>query len=182
MKAELSFDKKEGFSTTIPDDTDANDFFAGSVRKLIIPVLDSPNENNLILSKFLAKIAIEAIIYRVLDDQILVGELWNHPGLDGLKQYARYGQGIRFWPYHQRRIYPEGAVFKEHALEATPFEILHEFTFLSTNESNLYFIVCIMGIEYAINVNTPETSTYSNWLDVNNNRSALDNTNEVSLY
>jgi hypothetical protein len=181
MKVELSFEKKEGFGTTLPDVTDANAFFANSVRKLIIPVIDLPKDNNVILSKFLAKLAIESMIYRVLYDQILVKELWNHSGLDRLKQYARYGQGISFWPYYQRRIYPEGAVFKDDTLEGAPFEILHEFTFLGTNESNLYFIACIMGIEYTINVNAPEISTYFTWLDVNNNRSTLDNTNEIRL-
>jgi hypothetical protein len=181
MKVELSFDKNDGFSITMPDNVDAKSFFSSPTRKLVIPLLDSPKESNLVMSKFLAKLAIEAIIYKVLDDQVLVEELWNYPGLDRLKQYARYGQGISFWPYHQRRIYPEGALFKDETWKGIPFEILHEFTFLTTDESNIYFAVCIMGIEYAINMNTPEISNYSNWLIANNNKSPLDNSDEVRV-
>jgi hypothetical protein len=181
MKVESSFDKKDGFSITVPDDVDAKDLFSSPTCRLIIPVLDSPKEDNMVLSKFLAKLAVEALIYRVLDDTILVEEFWNHPGLDKLKQYARYGQGISFWPYHQRRIYQEGAFFKDKKSGEGPFEIMHEFNFLYTDESNLYFIVCIMGIEYAININTPEIKNYSNWLIANNNRSPLDDANEIKL-
>lgn len=179
IKVELSFDKKDGLSITIPDN--AKDFFSSPIRKIIIPILDAPEDSNLIVSKFLAKLANEALIHRALGDKKLVKELWNHSGVDRLKQYARYGQNVSFWPYHQRRIYSEGTVFRDTRLEEDKFEILHEFTFLYPDESSLYLVVCIMGIEYAINMNAPETNIYSNWLIANDNKSPLDDINEVKV-
>ncbi|RYE21793.1 MAG: HNH endonuclease [Sphingobacteriaceae bacterium] len=179
MKVELSFDKKDGFSITIPDDV--KDFFSSPIRKIIIPILDAPKDNNLIVSKFLAKLANEALIHQALGDEKLLEELWNHPGVDRLKQYARYGQNVSFWPYHQRRIYSEGTIFRDTRLGENKFEILHEFTFLYPDESSLYFIVCIMGIEYVINMNAPEINGYSKWLVTNDNKSPLDDINEVKL-
>ena len=56
---------------------------------------------------------------------------------------------------------------------AGPYQVLHEFDFLWTKELECYFVLAIMGIEYAINVGGPSIESYTTWLQENNHQSTL---------
>jgi hypothetical protein len=106
-----------------------------------------------------------------------IEEVMTKPELDTIKKYARYGDGANYWPYNQRRIYPENTKFSHHLIPHE-YEILHEFKLLNTKEAHYYFVLAIMGIEYAINLGGPGIDSYKKWLEENNNISVLDDPNE----
>jgi hypothetical protein len=175
VKVGLSFSTTEGLSITVPDG--ANPKEALKSGRLLVPVLNEPEKNNPIVSRFLAKVSVEALMHIALHSKEAIDEIMNKPELEQIKQYARYGKGVTIWPYHQRRIYPERAVFKDNSSESKIYELLHEYDFLSTSESHYYLVLCVMGIEYAINMGGPGIETYENWLSKNNNKSILDDPN-----
>lgn len=144
--------------------------------KLIIPLLDTPDANNLIVSRFLAKAAIESLAFKAIQDEnsVLLEEVLNIAELEPLKQYARFGKHINYWPYNQRRIYREMSVFRNDKQELDEYQIINEWHFMYANKNAIYFILCILGIEYAINLGSPEVESYNQWLADNNGQSILD--------
>ena len=147
----------------------------GAVNKLYIPRGESePQKDNVILSRFLAKVSVEALLYWIREDSFWIEEIMTKPELDDIKMYARYGKCVKFWPYYQRRIYNEEDRFLNPQILKEPYEVLHEFKFFWTKENEFYFVMAIMGIEYAINMGCPSIETYKTWLTENNDRSILE--------
>ncbi len=52
-------------------------------------------------------------------------------------------------------------------------EVLHEFDTLYTQQGELYVVVAILGVEYAINLGGPEIDGYVQWLEKHGYRSPL---------
>ena len=97
---------------------------------------------------------------RLKDESEWIEEVINKKEVDDIKKYAHYGTGVKFWPYHQRRIYGEEDRFSSPKIVLESYEILHEFKFFWTKEQEFYFVIAIMGIEYAINLGGPSIETY----------------------
>lgn len=119
-------------------------------------------------SRLLAKIAIEFFIYRCG----CTNEVCEYVRTDGvfndLRKYARYGNHA-IWPYNARRIYS-----RNEAYNGDPFKSIYwEADFLFLKNGEIYFIVAIHGIEYAINMIIPSVEGYQKWLDENDNSSPL---------
>jgi hypothetical protein len=102
----------------------------------------------------------------------LLQEIATKVEIDPLRNYARYGKG-NFWKYHQRRIYGEDDRFTDPVHHPEPYEILHEMDILYSEDMVMFFIVVIMGIEFAINLAHSETDYYVDWLRKNNNASPI---------
>ena len=139
----------------------------GKINKLVIPIIEQPKENDCEVSRFLAKVAIEFLTDRIKNDDDWIEEIVTKVELDPLRNYARYGEG-NFWKYHQRRIYGQDARFLDPVYHPEPYEILHEMDILYTEEMVMYFVVVIMGIEFAINLAQSETDYFMSWLKKNN--------------
>lgn len=144
----------------------------GKINQIIIPIIDQPDENDYDVSRFLAKAALEFLTDRIKDDKFWLEEIINKVELDPIRNYARYGKGS-FWNYHQRRIYTEETRFTDPIYHPGPYEILHEMDILYSEDMVMYFVIVIMGIEYAINIAHPETDYYKEWLLKNNNISPI---------
>jgi hypothetical protein len=144
----------------------------GEINKLIIPIVDQPNENDYEVSRFLAKVALEMLTYRIENNEDWIEEIISNNQLDPIRNYARFGKG-EFWKYHQRRIYSEETRFTDSVHHSEPYEIIHEMDILYTEDKVMYFILVIMGIEFAINLAHSETDYYINWLQKNNNNSPI---------
>lgn len=157
-----------------------NQIIDGSIKKMIIPILDAPQKDDPIFSRFLAKVALEFLIYRISDNKKLLDEITEDENLDPLRNYARYGKG-GFWKYHQRRIYSENDRFIEPYNHPAPYEILHEIDLLYTKRFELYLVLVIMGIEYTINFAGSETQGYLEWLEENGNISPISRLNEMRI-
>lgn len=132
----------------------------------IIQMNDEPEKDDLIISRFLAKCALEFLATYTKDD-FWLDEIINKKELDQLRNYARYGSG-KFWKYSQRRIYDEEDRFTDHIYHPEPYEILHEIEFLYLDCQVMYFVIVIFGIEYVINLGGSELELYFDWLKKNN--------------
>jgi hypothetical protein len=95
----------------------------------------------------------------------------DEDSFDPLRNYARWGVPRALaWPYSERRIYPAGCLF---AGRTGRHEVLNEWTFLHTEEGEMYFVLAILGVEYAINVVGPGIESYELWQRRNEGRSPL---------
>ena len=144
---------------------------AGKSREMITPYIPEPEYPNKIMSRFLAKCAYEHFLYNM-----------------GKEQYDLCVQELReYWQYNQRRIYSEGdVVFNQD--EDLNYEILHEMKFFTREhkrfpngyvEAEVYFVMAIAGIEYAICMSDPNISEYQKWIEEHNDISPLNDDTET---
>ena len=140
---------------------------SGRARSLLIPMVTDIDAA--LMSRFLAKIAVEILAHRMLHMERWEEQLIDDPQLDSLRRFARIGDRPLSWPYSRRRIYGEDDI---HGGDGG-YQVLHEFTLLYTDKHELYAVVCLFGEEFALNYGGPEIDGYATWLSQNNNRSPL---------
>lgn len=145
---------------------------SGEIKSLIIPIIPIVKENDKIVSRFLAKVALEALAHKWTESVDWINEITDKTELNPLREYARYGKG-KFWKYSQRRIYGEEDRFTDPINNPEPYEILHEMDFLYLKNEILYFVLVIMGVEYVINLGASEIELYEKWLLENNEKTPI---------
>ena len=59
------------------------------------------------MSRFLAKMALEAYAFRFLSAGCAIDMLINEPHFDLIRDFARLGNNIKHWPYTRRVIFPK---------------------------------------------------------------------------
>lgn len=136
--------------------------------RLYMPLSHDIDEN--ILARFIAKMALEILAEKALSIGC-VDEVIDNDGLDLIRTFARRGTTSEQWPVHRRTIYPEGHHFTDTG--DTPYQVLHEYMLLYTDTNELYAVIAILGIEYAINFGGPEIEGYEGWLHDHEGRSPL---------
>lgn len=171
-EAEIIFEKDKTI-VNILDKSVAEKVAKSSRGSMVIQTIDKPEDNNKALSKLLAKMAVEGLLHFLINEEGWIDEVMTNTGLDEIKKYARYGHGVNFWPYHQRRIYSENTRFNHPDISIKNYEVLHEFMILPTKEEHYYFVIAIMGIEYTMSLGGPGIDSYKVWLDENDNKSIL---------
>lgn len=167
---------ENGWSVFASTEEDEHKFIknllTSSHGSFIVPNPRQPSEDDrYLVSRFLGKVALEALAQRVLHVEDGLDEIVDKPELDDLRNYVRRGSQSLVWPYHEREIYPESGYFFSEAGE--PYEVLHEYTLLYTEANELYVVVAILGIEYVLNMGGPEIDGYIDWLKVNGGKSPL---------
>jgi hypothetical protein len=144
---------------------------SGKINRVVMPASGTKPKRQL-FSRFLAKVAVECMAQRLLNSEgDLLREFIDNEQVDLLRSYARYGKSGLDWPYSDRRIYCSDFLFSEG--NRKPFEVLHEWTFLHTDAKEMYFVIAILGVEYAINVGGPDIGGYQIWLRQNEGQSPL---------
>ena len=123
-----------------------------------------------VLSRFLAKVALESMAARVVQFAEGLAYICDESQLDSLREHARCGR-IAHWPVHARRIYNPDATIVGPG--GTREQIMHESDFLVTPSSEWYFVLALLGLELAINLGGPEIKGYEEWLAQNNRASIL---------
>lgn len=146
------------------------DMKPGEEGAFIIPHVPEPC-NDITTARFVAKIGLEVLAFRLKDVPGANEELVGKRELDQIRVYARRGQPQIIWPISLRRIYPADFLF-DNGL-APPYEVLHEFDILCTPASEYYVVIAIFGWEYVINLGGTELDGYQEWLKENNGRSPL---------
>lgn len=181
---------ENGIIASFDDDELYEAIKAGKTSKMIAPYIPEPEYPNKIMSRFLAKCAYEYFLYNMGEEKydLCVQELLCKESdiLKTLREYARYGKG-EYWQYNQRRIYSEGdVVFNQN--EAINYEILHEMKFFTREhkrfpngyvEAEVFFVMAIAGIEYAICLSDPNISEYQKWIEEHNGFSPLNDDAET---
>jgi hypothetical protein len=169
-KVLLRFDKNSGGKYLYTEDEEDSSKLESYLKinktgEMRIPMY-SPTDKYL-LSRFLAKVALEVLTNRVYEYQGWEEQVIDFKDLDEIREYARYGKGIKYWPFHERIIYNENHLWEDAG------QTMHEFDLLYTDAQELYSIVCIFGTEYTINLGSPQMDGYEKWLANNNNQSPL---------
>jgi hypothetical protein len=137
--------------------------------ELIFP-LDGPLPEGRVVSRFVAKVALEAMAARIAEHADGLAYLCDEVQLDDLRHHARRGK-ISEWPVNVRRIYAANA--KTFGKNGEPEQVIHESDFFVTDRSEWFFVLALFGVEFAINLGGPEIDGYRRWLKENNNGSPL---------
>lgn len=163
----------EGKSVYPSNEADTSRFIASisnyKTGELIIP--EPPLTEEQIMSRFLGKVAMEALALTALEIPNGLDEITDKPELDDLRYYVRGSGILKNWPFHMRRIYPEDKLFYEEGYGEC--EILHSFKLLFTECQELYLMLVIFGMEYAINMGGPEIDGYIECLKQHSFKSPL---------
>lgn len=122
------------------------------------------------MGRFIGKVGLEALAARTHYVKGWEQDVIDKPELDGIRGYVRYNQGKEDWPFAFRTLYPVNAVFKE-GEEA--YQVLHEYDLLLTERNELYIVVAILGVEFALNLGGPELDGYLDWVKRHDYRSPL---------
>ena len=123
---------------------------------------------NEFIARFLAKAAIEYFVYRCGSVVEVCEYVRTDEVFKSLRGYARYGNR-KSWPYNVRRIYSRNEAYNGDPFSSISWEA--DFLFLGNGE--VYFVVAIHGIEYAINMLIPSNDGYQAWLKENGEQSPL---------
>lgn len=182
-----------GYSISLNDDLLFQEIKEGRTNKMMCRYLSEPEYPSVIVSRFLAKCAYEFFLYNMGEDnyESCVRELLGDESdvLKDLREYARYGKGP-YWHYNQRRIYSEGACFV-HIDGKGCYERLHEMKFFIREykhclsgfiEAEIYFVMAIAGIEYAICLSNPSITNYQKWIEDHNGLSPLKDEDEILYF
>jgi hypothetical protein len=145
------------------------------VRKNItafIPVFYSPGHQNVYMSKFLGKMAIEAIVYYALLNKHPVDEAVNQDCFNAMKSYVKAGKKDQYWPYYERSLYDPEAGF-QYLKTGQYYKVTGSFTFIVTDTSQLLFQYLCLGKEFTIDLVNADVEEFQNWLLKNNNLSPV---------
>ncbi len=123
-----------------------------------------------LMSRFLGKVAIEALAKRLSRTEGWREEMLSQEAMEPLRRYVRIGDQSETWRFNRRRLYAPDQVF---GLDGTGYEILHEYDFLYTQDCELIFVMALFGEEFAINMGGSETERYQEYLQDNNGMSLL---------
>lgn len=158
-----------------PEDFDKIQAYLNTTKKgmVAIPVSGSPPHNHH-LSRFLAKMALEALAFRWLKNKGWNEYIVGHEQLDEIRNFARCPKRNEIWEYSKRRIYDEDSSQK--TIGGVGYQVLNEWDILVTGDidnSEFYFVLAIFGMEYAINLGGNGMDGYKAWLEKNDNISPL---------
>ena len=128
------------------------------------------NLSGKVVSRFLAKIAIEVMAARLLNLPEELEHLVDEIQLDPIRNHARRGD-TPTWPYHARFIYDMNKKWTEKS--GLDYQVVHEFDVLATEWGEWFLVVAIFGTEFAINYGGPEIDGYLRWLEEHDNASPL---------
>jgi len=140
---------------------------------MYIPISGAPPKNH-IMSRFLAKMALEALAHRWCDQKGWNEYLVSHKQLDAIRNFARFPKRDEEWLFSKRRICGENEPQK--AEDGNYYQILNEWDILVTggiDDSEFYFVIAIFGVEYAINLAGNSIDGYLKWLRNNGQKSPL---------
>jgi len=178
-KINLLFDG-EGLSFFAADGEDESHFIQ-TLRmqdrgSFLVPTVSVP-ENNYATARFVGKVAFEIFTHRGMTLNGWNSEIVNKTEFDELRDYIRRGRPGFVWPVSIRRIYDSSQVFSDK--KDSCFQVLNEWDilFIPTSDSmisgELYVVIAMLGVEYAMNLGGPELDGYMKWLKENKGRSYL---------
>ena len=128
-----------------------------------------PSQPNLV-SRFLAKIAVEAFAQRLLNTPGGLDYLIDESQFDSIRNHARLGKPQE-WAYHTRPLY--GAKEKRINSNGESYQVVYEYDLFWTPLQELYFVLVLFGLELTINVGGPDVDGYLEWLKEKNGISPL---------
>lgn len=136
---------------------------------LVLPAPSDPPQGP-ILSRFMAKVALEAMALRLVGYPDGIEYISKEAQLDAIRNHARRGE-VRQWPVHMRRIYDHDAKWSDESDDLV--QLVHETDILKTGSGEWYFVLALFGLELVINYGGAEIDGYQRWLIDNGGKSPL---------
>lgn len=135
----------------------------GEFPPFIFPVdIDPPQQE---MSRFLAMFALEALALRFSyagDLDFIIDE----PSFDLIRNYARYGKGVKEWPFHRQVLFPMDTLMRHPETgEWVQVGFGHDIIITPTPETYVSFN--LYGVQFTINVGGPSIHGYEMWLKDN---------------
>lgn len=124
------------------------------------------------MSRFLAKVALEALALRFSEDAKLIQLLTDDPHYDRIRNWARRGECSVEWPYHYRAIAPEETLMK-HPASGDWVQAGYGFDFFMNRRGETYFALSLYGHQFVVNVGGPSLRGFEEWLKENGDISPL---------
>jgi hypothetical protein len=156
--------------TSVAVSPEALEVLARSEKGTLIMPLGGRAPDGQVVSRFMAKVAMEAMAARVIRLEGGQEYICDESQFDTLREHARYGR-LSNWPVHTRTIYHANA---RTSISGGPWEqVIHESDFLVTSWSEWFFVLAIFGLELTINVGGPDIEGYERWLRENDQISPL---------
>jgi HNH endonuclease len=123
------------------------------------------------MSRFLSMMGLEALALR-FSYSAAADSIIDEPSYDLIRNYARYGTGVKEWPYHRRVIFPMDTEMRHPDTgEWVQAGFGHDLLIIPYPET--YFIFLLYGVEFAINLGGPSIDGYKLWLDDNDQISPI---------
>lgn len=172
-RGEISFDKdiSSRKMNIVVDEETFNLIESGKIKQTYLPFNIGAPKDNQAVSRMLAKIALECMATRFINDDGYLDFLVDEPAFDPIRNYVRFNDKNEIWPYNVRKIYGEDEAFLKH--DGEQFDMVFECDFLGTNIGEMYFVIAFKGVEFALNMSGPSVEGYEDWLTENNNISPL---------
>ena len=174
----LSYDAKDNKALIIEDLSIINEIINNKKGSFIIPVIGKSADNK-IVSRFLAKMAVEYLAKKMLEVENWNEVFINNEGLEAIRKYVRSPKRVEEWEYTRRKVYDMNIPFLD---GDEYYQVLNEMDILVINQEKIdkdtfllemYFVVIICGIEYAINLSGSDISGYKQYLRDNDYISPL---------
>lgn len=135
-----------------------------SKGQLVIRLPQFKNEKTKTISRFLSKVAIEAMAEKLLQAGLDYEMIINHPDLKKIKDHAR-GYRILEWPVSIRYI------DNINPIRTTPDgdyeQVIFEYEIIKTENDEYYFAFTYFGVELVINYGEPSIEGYLSWVKEN---------------
>lgn len=143
-------------------------------KKDKIPVFGNTENPDLpdyrVMGRFIGKVGLEALAQRTQKVNGWNEEIVSKIEIDELRAFVRFNKGAESWPFTYRTLYPVNAVFDD---KGQTFEMLHEYDLLYTRGYEIYIILLLFGVEFAMNLGGRILDGYKNWLKENDWKSPL---------
>ena len=123
---------------------------------------------NIHMSRMLGKMALETFVFRCGVESGVCDYIREDDVFKPLRMYVRF-DSRKMWKYSSRRIYSRARSYNGDPNTHVNWE--YDFLFLPNGE--VYFIIAMHGIEYAINMGGSTIEGYIDWLKRNNGVSPL---------
>ncbi len=122
-----------------------------------------------IMGRFIGKIGLECLAEKLSDVTGWNDEIVHKAELDELREFVRFNSGDE-WPFTFRTLYPVNSIFKD---GQKVFEVLNEFDLLYTEGREIYVVLVLFGVEFAMNLGGRVLDGYRKWLEQHNWASPL---------
>ncbi|WP_232535888.1 MULTISPECIES: hypothetical protein [Pseudomonas] len=121
--------------------------------------IDPPQKE---MSRFLAMMALEALALRYVKLGS-VDVIIDDPAYDAIRRFARYGEGVDYWPYHRQVLFSMDAQMR-HPDTGQWVHAGFGHDLILTPHPETYFTFLLYGVNFAINLGGPSVHGYKLWL------------------
>jgi hypothetical protein len=118
------------------------------------------------MSRLLAKMALETVARRLAVRGSL-DRFIDESHYDLIRRWTRHGDNLRDWPFHQRQIHPE-ETYMRHPTTGLWVRAGYSHDLFITKRWETFFVFCLYGHEFVINVGGPSIKGYEEWLEDHN--------------